>query len=127
MNNQNITEGAVRHTGEMEELGSRVEQAKKLLDDSLKWFKGDSADWIDEATKVLQDVRLMRMALSTELQKIRADLKDLKSLLGEDQTKSTLSDLSSFIELAHKLKSLQESGAMDPILEYLIRRENKSN
>lgn len=117
-----VENDAVSNSHDMAELGQRVEQAKKLLDQSLSWFKTDSASWLEEGRNLLEEVRLMRMALSVELAKINADLKDMKAALGSDETKRSLDALKEFTSVCEHLKTLKEHGAIDPILDYLLKK-----
>ena len=111
------------HCNQMDELGLKVSEAKRLLDDSLAWFKGDSAAWLTEAQRTLTDVRLMRMALSVELAKLQGDLKDLKEVIASEDTKKAIEGLHTLVMLMNKLSESRDRKALEPILDYLLKRE----
>lgn len=106
------------------ELALQVKEAREFLDWSNGNMRASWLDWMEEASKQLQELRMLRMSLSTEKAKIAADIKDLRELMLSKESQDALFSMQNLCECLSKLQDIRKSGLMEPVLDALCGKKS---
>lgn len=95
-----------------------ITRALQLHSDTFKLnWKGDE----QHRTKILEELRMWRMAVTSEQQKLLQGCADVRKFFLADDHEKEITRLREFIELAERLQKLQQSGFLDKMADTLIK------
>lgn len=108
-----------------EELVQRVTDARNALDICSETTKQSWFDWKDQSTSILNDFRMWRMAMDSEIGKSMSSFADVrKFFLSEDHEKE-VSRIREFVEICERLQKLKESGFLDQVADTILKLEER--
>lgn len=125
MNGAQIVKLTAEHCDNQEEFVRRVSDAKTALEMSVAMFKKDSADFVAQFAKQLEQIRQTRMATDSELRTMLASLADVRKFFLSDEHVSEIERLKDFVDTCERLKALKESGFLDQIADTILKLDTK--
>lgn len=105
----------------MIELEARYKLAAEFLDKATDSISESWAVWIKESAEYLNNLRLWRMAVETEVKSGTTALKDISQFLGSEETKQQLKTLKDLVEVGERLKMLKDSGFLDSMTDIMLK------
>jgi hypothetical protein len=113
---------------EVKATSTELENAIKILKESVNQIRGVADVVGPEMIKVLQDIRSTRMATTVEARQITEEIKGLLRPLGdvrnfflESNYEVEMSRLERFVKICWEIKKLKEEGIFDSIVETSIK------
>jgi hypothetical protein len=103
------------------ELAIRANEARQWLEWNCSHVENSWVNWLELSNKVLEDIRLARMAIGQESSKLLAECGDVrKFFLSEDHDRE-ITKLREFIELAERLRALKQDGTLDKLADTILK------
>ena len=101
------------------QLAQAVKDARAYLDSSVHTFQADWMDWLHLSKKSLEDMRLFRMAMASEVRHVQQSVKDLRDVL--DANRDTLTQATQVIDAIERLHKLESSGFLSRLETTLLK------
>lgn len=97
----------------MVQLEEKYRAAVAYLEDATTNVKPIWIETLKDCTKFLNDIRLWRMAVESEVNKGIKSTTEFRDFLNTPDMKSDLSLMKDFVDVAERLKALNDSGFLD--------------
>lgn len=103
------------------DLAVRLEEAEAYLDVHTDYVKESWVEVNKAAAKVLEDLRLTRMAIGNEAERVVKDLSDVRKFFLADEHEKEIARLKEFIELCERIRALKNDGTLDKVADTILK------
>lgn len=102
-------------------LAVRAKEAREFLDWHANHVKATWLDWTEQSKKVLEDIRLTRVAIEFESKQLLSACADVRKFFLADDHEKEITKLREFVELAERLRALKNDGTLDRLADTILK------
>lgn len=106
-------------------LAERCNEAKKVFRESTLGLGEYWESFKPAADKMVNDARMCRMAMASELNSIKSEYVEIQKFLGSPNHKETISNLKELLELVKSFVELSRQEALPTLLEAVLTMSEK--
>lgn len=77
--------------------------------------------WLDNTTKVMEDIRQTRVAIGTESNLLLRECAEVRKFFLSDDHEKEIVKLREFVELAERLRALKNDGTLDKLADTILK------
>lgn len=103
------------------DLALKTVEARKFLDWHCSSVKESWMNWLNQSEKVLENIRITRVAISHESKTLLSDCADVRKFFIGDDHEKEISRLREFIELCERLRALKQDGTLDKVADTILK------
>ena len=103
------------------DLAVRSKEAREFLEWHTDHTKKSWFDWMDQATKIMENIRQTRVAIGFESKQLLAECGDVRKFFLSDDHAREIAKLREFIELAERLRALKNDGTLDRLADTILK------